>query len=79
MWTGTPYDHWQKRLGVTLFTTPVLAFAAMETGLIGLPGLQLFYAAWLAVLGGMAGLVLLRKLYFSRAKAMGRAFDNVDY
>lgn len=79
MWTGTPYERWQKRLAATLFTTPVLAFGAMETGLIGLPGFQAFYVAWLGVFGAMAGLVLLRKLYFARAKATGHAFDNVDY
>ncbi len=80
MWTGTPYDRWQKRLGVTLFSSGLSAPVVAEySGAYKLQVMYAFGAVCLAIFLAMVGLLLLKKIYFSWAKKNGHAFDNVDY
>lgn len=73
MWTGTPYDKWQKRLGVTFFIT-VLVTGAL-TGFIppsdAFPLMHALFAIAILAFIAMVGLLALKKIYL--AVTAGRA------
>lgn len=85
MWTGTPYDRWQKRLGVTLFTLGTGGFfaaAALHGNISHEASAVLAWTALsiaIAISSAMALLLIAKKAYVRWAKKNGHAFDNVDY
>lgn len=77
MWTGTPYDRWQKRLGVTLFLLAVVPFLfwCLTGRDPSAPVMYLLGAISLMVFGAMGGLLAAKKLYFFLA---GGRTDTVE-
>lgn len=65
MWTGTPYDRWQKRLGVTMFLLAVCTLLyAVTTEALSDAAFHLIATAIFIIFIAMTGLLGLKKLYF---------------
>lgn len=71
MWTGTPYDRWQKRLGVALFLVAVavaIAAGLLHDRISREAGDLVVHSALVIIailFAAMAGLLALKKLYFT--------------
>ena len=74
MWTGTPYDRWQKRLGVTLFLSPMFlaAFVAVTGITVSNAFFEMLFLVWVVIFCAMVGLLALKKLYFFWGRRTGR-------
>jgi hypothetical protein len=75
MWTGTPYDRWQKRLGVTLFALGILT-APLVVLQAPLWLITAIFLVICAVFAAMTGLLALKKLYIAYARQRGIMFDD---